>query len=104
MRDRLASAQGVREVAQAAADFYVSDGEDDTCVVGVVRGDAGEPVFACAGGASEHSLYRIASLSKLFLAPVLLKLHAEGRIDLDRPVSVYSKLNLPPECAREVQG
>ena len=100
MRDRLASAQGVREVAQAAADFYVSDGEDDTCVVGVVRGDAGEPVFACAGDATEHSLYRIASLSKLFLAPVLLKLHTAGRIDLDRPVSVYSKLNLPPECAR----
>ena len=100
MRDRLSGAQSVREVAQAAAEFYVSDGEDDTCVVGVVRGDAGEPVFACAGGATEHSLYRIASLSKLFLAPVLLKLHAAGQIDLDRPVSVYAKLNLPPECAR----
>ena len=56
MRDRLSGAQSVREVAQAAADFYVSDGDDDTCVVGVVRGETGEPVFACAGGATEHSL------------------------------------------------
>ena len=100
MRDRLAGAQSVREVAQAAADFYVSDGDDDTCVVGVARGEAGEAAFACAGGADEHSLYRIASLSKLFFAPVLLKLHERGRIDLDRPVTAYSKLDLPPECAR----
>ncbi len=100
MRDRLSGAHTLREVAQAAADFYVTDGEDDTCVVGVVRGESGEPVFACAGGADEHSLYRIASLSKMFLYPVLIRLHTEGRIDLDRPVSVYSKLKLPPECAR----
>ena len=100
MQDRLAGAQSIQDVAQAAADFYVSDGEDDTCVVGVVRGESGQPVFACAGGADEHSLYRIASLSKLFLYPVLLQLHADGRLDLDRPVSVYSKLSLPPECAR----
>ena len=100
MRERLAGAQSVREVAQAAADFYVSDGDDDTCVVGVARGESGAAVFACAGGADEHSLYRIASLSKLFLAPVLLRMHAEGRLDLDRPVAAYSKLELPPECAR----
>ena len=100
MRGRLANARTVREVAQAAADFYVLDGRDDTCVVGVARGETGEVVFASAGGADEHSLYRIASLSKLFLAPVLLKMHAEGRLDLDRPVTAYSKLNLPPECTR----
>ena len=98
--DRLAAAGDVRAVAQAAADYYVNDGGDDTCAVGVVRGDDGEPVFACAGGADEHSMYRIASLSKLFLAPVALKLHKEGRIDLDRPVSAYSRLELPPECDR----
>ena len=48
MRGRLAGAQSVREVAQAAADFYVSDGDDDTCVVGVVRGDAGAAAFGRA--------------------------------------------------------
>ena len=100
MRNRLAGAQSVREVAQATADFYVADGGDDTCVVGVVRGESGEPVFACAGGADEHSLYRIASLSKMFLYPILFQLHADGRLDLDRPVAAYSKLKLPPECAR----
>ena len=100
MRGRLADAQSIRDVAQVAADFYVKDGDDDTCVVGVVRGETGEPVFGCAGGADEHSLYRIASLSKMFLYPVLLQRHADGRIDLDRPVTVYSKLKLPPECAR----
>ena len=99
MRDRLADAHTPREVAQVAADFYVSDGGDDTCVVAVACGES-EPVFACAGGANEHSLYRIASLSKLFFAPVLLKLHERGRINLDRPVTAYSKLDLPPECAR----
>ena len=98
MRDRLADAHSMRDVAQAAADFYVADGGDDTCVVGVACGE-GEPVFACAGGSTEHSLYRVASLSKLFLAPVLLRMHAEGRLDLDRSVASYTKLDLPPECA-----
>ncbi len=100
MQDRLSAAHDIRSVAQAAADFYVNDGDDDTCVVGVLRGESGEPVFACAGGADEHSLYRIASLSKMFLYPVLLKLHEDGKLDLDRPVAAYTKLNLPPECAR----
>ena len=96
---RLAKADDVRSLAQAAADFYVNDGNDDTCVVGVLCGIDGTPVFAAAGGADEHSLYRIASLSKLFFAPVVRKLHEEGRIDLDRSVTDYSKLDLPPECA-----
>ena len=100
MHDRLAKAQSVREVAQAAADFYVFDGGDDSCVVAVARGESGEPVFGCAGGADERSLYRIASLSKIFLYPVLLHLHADGRLDLDSPVTAYSKLDLPPECTR----
>lgn len=100
MEKRLAKAGDIRSLAQAAADFYVKDGNDDTCVVGIVCGNDGTPVFAGAGGADEHSLYRIASLSKLFFAPVVKKLHEEGCIDLDRPVSAYSKLDLPPECAR----
>lgn len=100
IHDRLVAANDVKSLAQAVADYYVKDGGDDTCAVGVVCGDAGEPVFASAGGVDEHSLYRIASLSKMFLYPVLLKLHGDGRIDLDRPVTAYSKLKLPPECTR----
>ena len=98
--DRLEVANDVHAVAQAAADFYVKDGGDDTCVVGVVRGTSGEPVFACAGGADEHGIYRIASLSKLFLAQVLHKLREDGRVDVDLPVSACSRLALPPECER----
>ena len=96
--DRLAVAGTPREVAQAVADYYVQDADDESCAVAVVRPDG--VVFASAGSADEHSLFRIASLSKLFLHPVLLKLHDEGRLNLDRPVSSVSKLDLPPEYGR----
>ncbi len=93
--DRLAPARSVEEVAQATADYYVHDAQDESCSVAVISTNG--VVFANAGSATEHSLYRIASLSKLFLHPVLLRLHAEGQINLDRPVTDYSKLDLPPE-------
>ncbi len=93
--DRLATAQSTAEIAQAAADYYVHDAGDESCSVAVIS-PAGA-VFANAGSATERSLYRIASLSKLFLHPVLLNLHAAGRINLDRPVTDCSKLDLPPE-------
>jgi CubicO group peptidase (beta-lactamase class C family) len=96
--DRLAVAGTPREVAQAVADYYVQDADDESCAVAVVRPDG--VVFASAGSADEHSLFRIASLSKLFLHPVLLKLHDEGRLNLDRPVSSVSRLDLPPEYGR----
>ena len=93
--DRLGAARTPAEIAQATADYYVRDAGDDSCSVAIVQ--ASGTVFANAGSANEHSLFRIASLSKLFFHPVLLKLHAEGRISLDRPVNAYSKLDLPPE-------
>ena len=99
MRDRLSGARTVQEAAQAAADFYVADRGEDTCVVGVARGESGETVFACAGGADEHSLYRIASLSKMFLYKVLVTMNEEGRLALGRSVADCSSLALPPECA-----
>ena len=48
MRDRLAGARDIREVAQAAADFYVSDGDD------------GEYVTVRSGG--EYSLVLLRNL------------------------------------------
>lgn len=93
--DRLAPACTPAEVAQAVADYYVHDADDDSCAVAVAT-SAGV-VYGHAGAADEHSLFRIASLSKLFLHPVLLRLHAAGRLNLDRPVSSCSKLDLPPE-------
>ena len=80
--DRLVTAETPREVAQAVADYYVLDACDESCAVAVVQ--PGGVAFACAGSASAHSLFRIASLSKIFLHPVLLKLHDGGRINLDR--------------------
>ena len=93
--DRLEGARTPAEIAQAAADYYVRDGGDESCCVAFAGPDG--TVFACAGSADEHALFRIGSLSKLFLHPVLLRLHEEGRICLDRPVTAYSKLDLPPE-------
>ena len=93
--DRLEPARTPAAVAQAAADFYVHDGGDESCCV-AVAGPEGT-LFAHAGSADEHALFRVGSLSKLFLHPVLLDLHAAGRLNLDRPVTAYSKLDLPPE-------
>ena len=93
--DRLAGAASPQEIAQATADYYVADAQDESCAVAVVTPEG--TTFACAGAATAHTLFRIASLSKLFLHPVLLNLHAEGRLNLDRPVTAYAKLDLPPE-------
>ncbi len=93
--DRLDGTRSAEEIVRAAADYYVHDAEDESCSVAVISPQG--VVFANAGSATERSLYRIASLSKLFLHPVLQKLHAEGRINLDRPVTEVSKLDLPPE-------
>ena len=93
--DRLTGARTIAEVAQATADYYVQDAADESCSVAIVT-TAGT-VYAHAGSADEHALFRIASLSKLFLHPVLEKYDRTGRLDLDRPVTDVSKLSLPPE-------
>lgn len=95
---RLEKADSPQTLAQAVADYYVHDAEDESCAVAIVSPTG--TVFAQAGAATEHSLFRIASLSKFFLHPVLLKLHAQGRLNLDQPVTSCSKLDLPPEYGR----
>lgn len=93
--DRLEPARTPAAVAQAAADFYVRDRGDASCCVAVVS-PAGS-VFAQAGGADPHTLFRTGSLSKLFFHSALRRLEADGRLNLDRPVTAYSKIDLPPE-------
>lgn len=93
--DRLARAWTLPAIAQATADYYVKDAGDESCSVAIVTPQGTH--FASAGSANERSLFRIASLSKLHLHLVLHELHRQGRIDLDRSVSAYSKLSLPPE-------
>ncbi len=92
---RLQGASTPQAIAQAAADFYVIDAADESCAVAIVSPKG--TVFASAGSANERSLFRIASLSKLFLHPVLDRLAAEGRLDLDRSVRASTKLDLPRE-------
>ncbi len=91
----LAGARSPQEIAQATADFYVQDVRDDSCAVAIVGED--ETFFACAGAATRHSLFRIASLSKLFLHVVIRNLVAEGRLDLSQSVASCSTMDLPPE-------
>lgn len=46
---------------------------------------------------SDHQIFRIASLTKLMMEPVLWKLEDTQVIDFDRPVTDYFKDPLPPE-------
>lgn len=93
--DRLERAHSLAEIAQATASYYVEDAGDESCSVAIVapRGT----VFAAAGSANERSLFRIASLSKLYLHLAVDRMRREGRLDLDRSVYACSKLSLPPE-------
>ena len=95
IEERLVLAKSPQSLAQAVADYYVQDAQDESCAVALVQPNG--VVFANAGSATEHSLFRIASLSKFFFHLALLKLQTEGRLNLDRPVSSCSELDLPPE-------
>ena len=46
---------------------------------------------------SDHRIFRIASLTKIMMEPVLWKLEDTHAIDFDRPVTDYFKDPLPPE-------
>ena len=95
IENRLATARSPQEIAQATADFYANDVRDDSCAVAVAGADG--TAFACSGAASRHTLFRIASLSKIFLHVAILQLAAEGRLDLSQPVAACSKMDLPHE-------
>ena len=71
--------------------FYVEQVGDPACSVAIVRG--GKASFA----GDPHAIYRIASLTKLFVAEAVDRLAAKGLIDLDAPVTRYSKYALAPE-------
>jgi len=71
--------------------FYVEQVGDPSCSVAIVRGGrisfAGDP----------HTIYRIGSLTKLFVTEAIRRLAAKGEIDLDAPVTRYSKYALSEE-------
>ena len=97
IEERIGAADSLAELARATADYYVTDGGDESCSVAIVSPSG--TVFGNAGPATEHSLFRIASLSKLFLLPAAARLHERGLVDLDSPITVYMKDELPPEFA-----
>ena len=71
--------------------FYVDGLGAPECSVAVVSG--GRTKFA----GDEHALYRIGSLTKLFVAAAADRLAARGALDLDVPVVRASRYALAPE-------
>ena len=71
--------------------FYVEQVGDPSCSVAIVSD--GETSF----GGDPHAIYRVGSLTKLFVIAALESLAAKGVIDLDAPVTRCSKLALPAE-------
>lgn len=79
---------------QDVADFWVREMECPECVIAYCTADR----TAFAGDAER--MFRIGSLTKFYMELVLFDLAKRGIVDLDHPVTEYSKMNLPPECAQ----
>ena len=48
-------------------------------------------------GSNDHRIFRIGSIGKIMMEPVLWRLEDSGAIDFDRPVGEYLRDALPPE-------
>ena len=71
--------------------FYVEQVGDPSCSVAIIRD--GQTFF----GGDPHTIYRVGSLTKLFVIEALERLAARGAIDLDVPVTRCSKYALSAE-------
>ncbi len=80
-----------RNPAEEIRRFYAEDVGDPSCSVAIVS--AGRVSFA----GDEHAIYRIGSLTKLFAAEAIERMAQRGELDLDAPVTRYSRYSLPPE-------
>ena len=65
--------------------FYVEQVGDPACSVAIIRD--GKVRFA----GDPHAIFRIGSLTKLFVVEALERIAAKGTIDLDAPVTRYSR-------------
>lgn len=92
---RLETATTPQECLQAAADYYVKDAHDAACAAILITPN--ETRFAFAGDCSTNSLFRIASLSKIFLDDALNTAVAQGAINPRTTLGDY--LPLPSEYA-----
>lgn len=77
--------------AEEIRSFYVDGVGDSMCSVAIVHGDGRVEL---AGDA--HTIYRVGSLTKLFVAEALERLADKRVIDLDAPVTRYSRYSLDP--------
>ena len=73
---------------QIVSDWYLKELGDPACTVATSDGRSSGDV---------HALYRIASVTKLFMTLAARRLEACGRIDLDLSVAAATGLGLPPE-------
>lgn len=71
--------------------FYEGEMRYPHCAVACVREDGA--TFA----GDQRAIYRIGSLTKFFVRAAIENLDAEGRIDLDAPVTRYAPFALPVE-------
>jgi len=90
-----------REMLDRAALFYVKERRDTGAFVLLRLGDGSE-LSSTAGVANprtqgaprEDTLYRLASATKILMYVVAMKLHEEGRVNLDAPITEYSRMPL----------
>ena len=77
--------------AEEIRKFYMDQVGDPVCSVAIVRG--GRTSFA----GDPHTVYRVGSLTKLFVAEALERMAEKGEIDLDVSVARCLKSPLAPE-------
>jgi CubicO group peptidase (beta-lactamase class C family) len=86
-----------QEKAQALLDKQINTGHIYNAVVGVLSRDGGQEVIAAAGLADVASgapmlpdtPVALASITKLYTAAVIMKLHQQRRLDLDEAMAAY---------------
>ena len=69
--------------------YYLNEAKSSACL-SVAGGTVDRVISAMGGGVQEHSLYDLASLTKLFTGMLALRLREEGLLDLTRPVTDYA--------------
>ena len=80
--------------AEEIRSFYVDGVGAPDCSVAIVHG--GKARFA----GNPHALYRIGSLTKVFVAAAADRLASRGALDLDAPVTSFSRYALAPAYSR----
>lgn len=76
-------------------DWFVCEKRDDACIAACVERDG--RLMRAAHNCDEHSIFRIASVSKLMFVLIIRELSDERAIDLEAPITQYYKGYLAEE-------